>query len=278
MQFSDITKSIHDGLKFSWPPIFLSGSTLLICNWLNSNLTESLLKNLLLNLKDFGLKVNEIKAILDMFGLMPVIPLISMVIVIAFLYLINGPIFKIFAWLPPWLYFRPDLLIGRRLSNRDRLLILRKYPAAVNFSQAYSHLIQENQRVEENPWHSAMHFCYTIQCFIKAIFVFVLAFLVYDMYLGTPFLHYGFKIIIFFLVAPIFLLIFMAGQLYYQELMLWYEWDYVFRSFKTPELESQTIQFVGNEESKVYVNLSKKWWIVRFTRPGIYDWLKRTFY
>src|SRR5207248_4375692 len=127
--------AIHHRLfRFKWMPF-------------NPDGTDYFLEMLGTSAKSYGAKLDSIKSLLQPYELTKLVPVISLVLVIGFLYLLNGPIAASVSNLPPHLSYSPDELIGRALSQDERLLLIRKYPTAESFNQAY-YLALEGAKVE----------------------------------------------------------------------------------------------------------------------------------
>src|SRR5438874_13774191 len=92
MKFSDITMAAHDAWTFAWPPLVLCGIAYLVAHFFNPDGTDYFLQMLGTSAKSYGAKLDSIKSLLQLYELTKLVPVISLVLVIGFLYLLNGPI------------------------------------------------------------------------------------------------------------------------------------------------------------------------------------------
>jgi len=137
MQFSDITKSVQDAWHFAWPPLVLSGITYFVARYFHADGTDAVLQRVAENIKDYGAKLDSVRAVLEPYGLTKLVPIVSVVAFIGFIYLLNGPLTIAVSNIPPHLSYQPDKLITRSLSENERLLLIRKYPTVRSLSEAY---------------------------------------------------------------------------------------------------------------------------------------------
>jgi hypothetical protein len=90
MQFSDITNSINDVWSFAWPLLVICSLAYLIANYTNAGGTSVAIQRIVGTAKEYGSRLNELQTVLEPYGLTKLVPIISALLVIGFMYLLNG--------------------------------------------------------------------------------------------------------------------------------------------------------------------------------------------
>ena len=276
MQFSDITKTIHDAWKFSWPPLFICGIAYLISYFLNPIGTKNFMLQLTQLLKNYGNEIDQLKNILEPYGLTKLVPVIFLIIFIGFLYLINNPILITASNLPPHLSFSPDILNKNTMSKEEKLLLVRKYPAARHFNIAYCLALHDTKKGDESFTNRAEIY-YKIHDFAKLALVLAIIFSIMNILGGQNLFYQLFKLILIFLVISFVWIFSLVGLLYQQEQQFWDDR----RSIQlTIQVDAQSIlrePISEEEKEKIKDNNEKKWWRIYFIDTYRFSWIKWTF-
>lgn len=274
MQFSDITSSVHDVWTFIWPPIIMIFIAYCVTRFLLPGSVGDFISSITGRLKSYSPKMEELRKQLEVYGLGKIIPISSLVILIFFLYLLNGPVVQFAAKLPPYLSYQPSVLMEKRASDSDKLLLLRTYPTAGSLNEAYF-LALERLKIQKSKYNR-VEIHYKIQNFIKFALLFGILILFYGAVGRYPFLPILSRFLPFTLIICMIWAVSFPFLLYNHEQELYDEW----RSIEAKLQESATILLKepATEEEKNRINRYSKdgWWDVKLWNTYIFKWSKRT--
>jgi hypothetical protein len=224
MQFSDLTKAIHDAWTFSWPPIIVCVIFIWVSRYLNPKGTHQMIKALAEKVKINRAQVESVRLLLEPYGLTKLIPVVSAVALIGFLYVVNGPLLQIASKLPPHISYQPDVLIYKSISQEEKLVLLRKYPAAESFNSAYYMALRGRKTGNSVATPNRAEFNYKVELFIKFAFLSAMALVVMNVKHGLPFWSQLLKVVFMAaLVSPIWFVNFVS-LLRNQENQFYDEW------------------------------------------------------
>lgn len=280
MQFSDITKAVHDVWTFSWPPIVLLLVIYFVSKYLNSDGTRESLGWLSETAKFYGGRLNELKDILEPYGLTKLIPVISAIAVIGMFYLLNGPVTIVASNLPPHISYSPDIALERSMSEEEKLVLLRKFPTADHFNSAY-YMALNSYKPSEEPKSGRADLNHKIDNFIKfaALTTIILFFI--NIKFGSPiFSQLGKSLLLITILIPIWGINFTI-LLKKQEQQFFDEWNTV--RVELLKDSKKLIELDASEEETNIINQfrenrEKRWWRIYFFDPHFIPWFKYTFF
>jgi hypothetical protein len=278
MQFSDITKSVQDAWQFAWPPLVLCAIAYLVARYFHAEATSELLRALVALIKEYGARLDGVRAVLEPYGLTKLVPIISIIIFIGFMYLLNGPLTTVASNLPPHLSYQPDRLITPSLSDQERLLLVRKFPTTRSLNDAY-YLALENARAETKapPRESRAELWYQTHTFLKFAFAAALIMLVLSIKAGMPLLGQLWKFFGLSLALAALWAGSLTGLLYQQEQQFHDEWRPIKLALQKDATSLLGSPITEEERIKSRVESDKSWWRVYILDPYRLTWLKRTF-
>lgn len=278
MQFSDITKAVHDAWTFSWPPLVMCAIAYLVSRHLNAAGTGRAIESLTANIKAYGVQLDSARSLLEPYGITTLIPIVSAVAVIGFLYILNGPITILASKLPPHVSYSPDTLLSRSMSDQEKLVLLRKYPAANGFNAAYYMALQEHSPTQTS---NRAELNYKIGNFIKFALLAALVLLVVNVIqgvsVGSQLLRF---MLLLLLLAPLWCVNFVS-LLRNQENQFHHEWAAV-RVQLLADSRSLLEKEQSQMEKEVFEALSRdrgrRWWRVYLFDPHAVTWFRYTFF
>ncbi|WEW98422.1 hypothetical protein P3T65_01580 [Pseudomonas nitroreducens] len=284
MQFSEITKTVQDVWDFSWPPVI----TCLIFFWIADSLNEEgardSLRYLLSQAEAYGQKVESIRIILEPYGLTTIIPFVSLVALIGSFYILNGPLTKLSYLIPPYISFRPFLHLVRGMTEKDKILLIRKYPSTDDITSAYNLADSENKILNPSAYNYSNQLTFKVESFIKLGFIALISMTALNVWSrATPWeITTGF-LKVFSILSTLWVLNFTI-LLWTIQQALWKQWSLIRIKLlidsptaldKEPtEAEIYKIQppYLGSSPTE------SRWWKVYFINRIFFEWIKYTFF
>ncbi|MFC7338004.1 hypothetical protein ACFQY0_12500 [Haloferula chungangensis] len=145
MKFSEILKAVKNAWGFAWPPIV----ALAVVFWVSDYVSAFSIKNAILTgLGTIHEKMGwlkEVKAMLNEYGLAKMVTVFAGVLLVVVLYLIKHVGLSLVGALPPFLEVSVPRLLLRLLPDKEVVRLLRRYPGAESFKQAYAWGLAEVQ-------------------------------------------------------------------------------------------------------------------------------------
>jgi hypothetical protein len=279
MQFSDIIIAVQDAWNFIWPPLVLCGIAYFVSHFFNANGTNGYLEKLVALGKDYGSKLEDLRALLEPYGLNRFVPVVSLVLAIAFFYLLNVPLTAAVSSLPPHLSYRPDQLIGETMSNEERLLLLRKYPTAESFNQAYYLALEDAEsETEVVTRRNRAEIYYKIHDFLKFALVVAVVIVVINMKLGLGARSQLTKLVVMGLLLGVLWFGSLLGLLYHQEQQFYDEWSPIHLSLQKDAATILSEPATDDETGRLEVEKGVRWWQVYLFDPYLITWMRRTLF
>lgn len=281
MQFSDITKAIHDAWTFAWPPLVLCLIAYLVARYLNHDLTLQFVSNIFNSLKDYGKQIEGVRDILEPYGLTKLVPIVFAVAVIGFLYILNAPVTVLASKLPPHLSYSPDILLSRSMSEDEKLVLVRKFPAANSFNSAYYMALKTYGKPmgENNPSFAEIN--YKVDNFIKFAAIISLVAAFFFVKNGSSLVGQMLKILMLLVILSPIWAINLLQLLKNQENQFYNEWNDV-RVELLKDADKLLESEKDDEEKQIIERASeqrgKRWWRVTVYDPYYIDWLKYTIF
>jgi hypothetical protein len=168
LDFGQVTKAVHDAWEFAWPPVVTCVAVYCCGRTVNPRGTDRILEESFDELTRLAVKVDSLRSLLDSYGLTKLIPIVSVIGVVLFLYLINSVILVAVSKLPPKLSFHPDRLLWRSLPLEEKQLLARRYPNARSFNFVYYSIMEEFPQKRKVNFHNIYH---RIQDIAKLVFL-----------------------------------------------------------------------------------------------------------
>ena len=278
MQFSDLTKAVHDAWSFAWPPLVLCCIAYAISHSLHPDGTLDALRQAVARAREYGLKIEAARALLEPYGLTKLVPVISVVVFVGFMYLLNSPVTVAISNLPPHLSYRPDRLIAESMSENERLLLLRKYPTSRSLNDAY-YLALASAKLESKdfPQTSRPELWYEGQNFLKFAFVVSLVVLVVSLKAGLPIGGQLGKFLLMLLLVTGLWTVSLVGLLYEQEQQFHDEWTPIKLALQKDAVSLLAAPITDEEKTRISNEGGHRWWRVYVLDPYRWTWAMRTF-
>ena len=278
MQFSDLTKAVQDAWRFAWPPLVLCEIFYLVSSFLDPDGTRQSIQWMLATTKDWGIILDNLRPVLEPYGLTKLIPAVSVVAVIGFLYLLNGPITSSVSKLPPHLSYTPVSLIVRQMSEEDKLALVRKYPTSRSVEAAY-HLALEQIRVEKGASATRAEIFYKMQNFLKFALASVVILSIVSTLHGAASLSVFGRFLITLSMLSCLWLIILPMLLYQEEQQFFDDWRAVQIALQAHASGFLEDPITKAEQEKISTrDQSGRWWRVYMVNHYWFIWLKRTFF
>jgi hypothetical protein len=279
MQFSDLTNSIQDVWFFAWPPLVLCCIAYVISRYLHPDGTLDALRQWVARAREYGLKIEAARGLLEPYGLTKLVPVISVVAFVGFMYLLNSPMTDAVSNLPPHLSVQPGLLIAESMSEDDCLLLLRTYPASRSLDDAYSlALVSAKPESKGLPQMSDSGLWEKSQSFIKFAFVVSLVTLIVSLKAGLPVGGQLAKFLLMFLLLTSLWVASVAGLLYKLEHQFYQEWWPIHLALQKDAGSRLTAPITDEERARIAAKDGQRWWRVYVLDPYLWTWAKRTIF
>lgn len=279
MQFSDLTKAVHDAWSFAWPPLVLCCIAYAIAHYFHPDGTDDALLQVVAHVREFGLKLEGVRALLEPYGLTKLVPVIFVVVFVGFMYLLNSPISIAVSNLPPHLAYRPDRLIAEGMSENERLVLLRKYPTSRSLNEAYSlALASAKAESKDFPHTSRAELWHKTQNFLKFALAAAIIMLVASLKVGLPI---GGQIAKFLLVLAVLAgmwTVSLAGLLYQQEQQFHDEWRPIKLALQKDAASLLATPITNEERTRLSIESGQRWWRVYVLDQYRWRWMRRTFF
>lgn len=281
MEFSDITKSVHDAWSFAWPFLVLCGIVYLIARFFNSVILDKSLNNIHALVEVHGKELGSLKKALEPYGLNSLIPLLFFVLIVSIMYLLNGPATEAVSHIPPYVSFSPDVLIDKTMHENEKLLLIRKYPTATDLNDAY-YLALEKYKPEASELGNRAEIWFKMQNFLKFSLVIAIIMVLIDIRQGLSLIGQLGKLGIFLVLIAVLWSISLVGLLYDMEQQFHQDWQVIKLSLQDDAATILTIPATKEEQSKIneWENHDVKgqnWWHVYLFDQYRITWIGRTF-
>jgi hypothetical protein len=280
MQFSDLTKTFQDAWEFSWPPVIIGLLFYWIAHYLNPEGTQKKIDEVTARIRTYGSRIENYRTLLEPYGLAKLVPVVSAVMVIGTLFFVNGPLLELAGKLPPHIDFTPENLIAQAISDDDKLLLLRKYPSAADFTDAFYMAWMEHTQDKSNQIDSQAGFNYIMDNFIKLTVICLIVLYIINIKAGQSFWSQSFKALLVAVVLTVFWAFNLVSLLKNQENQFYGEWAAVRGALQKDAGALLKDQGAPNEEMifKMQVNQKpEKWWRFYIFDPYDLEWFKHTF-
>lgn len=279
MKFEDIRKTVNDAWEFSWPPILACIGLTLIFQYFYPE-TKNILNNIFIAIQQNGEIIEKFRVALEPYGLSTTIPVASLVIVVAVLYIINNVVLRWFANMPPTLSYQQDVLMKNRVSIDDKVLLLRNYPTAENFGNAYYLAVEEYLGSSQALTRSLPY--YRAHTFIKFFFIIGLFACIIAFKAGIPVNDIFFKWLLFaFGLIFLWLLVFF-WLLFETEQEIMAGWNKIRLGLLDEFEDKKDVSLEPTDDEKIFLEVTsdviERWWQVRLLDTYKFMWVKRTFF
>jgi hypothetical protein len=278
MKFSDLTKAIQDAWSFAWPPLVFFIIAYVIAQYFHPNGTNDALRCLVARMKEYGLRLESIRSVLEPYGLTKLVPVISAVVVVGLMHLVNSPLTAVVDNIPPHLTYSPDVLIGQFMSENERLLLLRKYPTAKGMNDAY-YLGVESAKAEtkNGSANDRVQIWYKVQHFIKfgaaASVILFVASVKGGLPVGPQIAKFAFVLVLLICAWAVSL----VGLLYQQEQKFYDEWQPIRLTLQEDATSILATPITDEEKRKIAIDSKRRWWNVNVFNMYRWVWIKKTF-
>jgi hypothetical protein len=278
MDFGTIRQAVVDAWGFIWPPVLACVIALAIFRYFYPP-TTTLAHQLTLTAQERSGAIESLRSALEPYGLSKAIPLAALVLLIAMLYIVNSIVFSLSSNLPPYTSYSPDALLEERISDKDRLLLFRKYPTAEHLNAAYNMAVGDWRITEHGKivFKEAQSF-YRVEYFLKFSLLIGLVAFVVAVRGGSGIAIALLKLLVLVLVLALFWCINFAGLLYAAEQDFMREWSSVRLSLQKDA--GELLKEKATEEEMQHIertSVQTRWWRVYFFDPYRVTWFKRTF-
>ncbi|KHS70967.1 hypothetical protein RC77_05500 [Pectobacterium brasiliense] len=281
MQFSDLTKMVQDIWSFAWPPIAICSVAYFMARYFHPVGTNNLLRKTVIRAKEYSKKLESVRVILEPYGLTKLVPAISMVVLVSCMFLLNGPITNIVDSIPPYVYYQPDILITKTMSETQQLALIRKYSMTRSLGEAY-YLALENARLESKTksTYDSVMIWYQAQELLKFALIFAIIMFFVGLKAGLPIVRQIVKMLLMSTLLAFLWIISLASLLYQQEQVLYDESKPVILSLEkdAPSLLALPITDEEREKLSPAWNIrDQRWWQIYLFDPHRLEWMQKTF-
>ena len=275
MRFSDLTSSIQDAWLFLLLPMIQCLAVYLIGSYLFPSGTHRAINALAAGILNLGHTLHSTSGVLELFGIKALVPIISVVALVACLYLLRGPIFVLVtSLLPPQIGSYSALFMLQHFPQSECLLVLRKYPAATSFDEAYSMALMGAGELtgDDRFWQDRSGNGMTVQGVAKFSLVAAIIVLWISIRSGMPPAHQFAR----FATLLLGILIIWSGgflsALYAMEQLEFVRDKRILRSLgSVANLSVAT----DDEARALHVNRGARWWRLGFSSYSL-SWVRRT--
>jgi hypothetical protein len=145
MKFSEILKAARNAWGFAWPPIVALAVIFLVADFVSVfSVKEAILKGVG-DIRHKVAWVKEVRELLDEYGLAKMVTVFAGVLLVVVLYLIKHVGLSLVGALPPYLEISMPRLLLKMLPEKEVVRLLRRYPGAKDFEQAYEWALAEHE-------------------------------------------------------------------------------------------------------------------------------------
>lgn len=277
-RFSDLTASIQDAWVFLLLPLIQCLAIYLISHSLNPSGTHVVIQQSLTALGNAGTLLSDTmnNKALDIFGLRTVIPVISVVALLAFLFLLRGPTLNLISSvLPPQVVFREDVFVLQKFPESHSLLIMHHYPEAASFSEAYQLACLDAGRPEANEryWMNRSANGAFLQGLAKFALVVAVVIAFLDVKVGD--MPFGSQLAKLLPTVIVILLVWIIGVLAIvstTEQALFEKVHRIIRSLKKEPVNPTPAS--SSDTAMVRLDLGRRWWWLQFSSYSL-TWLRQ---
>ena len=280
MNFSDLTKTIQNAWEFSWPPVIMSLLFYWIAHYLNPAGTKKIMESITQKISDYGSRVESVRILLEPYGLTKLVPVVSAIMVVGTLFFVNGPLVDLAAKLPPHVDFSPENLIARTMSDEDKLLLLRKYPSALDFTDAFYMAWMEHTKDKSGQTDNEAGLNFMVDNFIKLTLVYLVVLYVINLKSGKKFWRLSLKMLFVAVMLLSLWTINFVSLLKNQQNQFFGEWASVRGSLQKEAATLMKDQEAPTEEMNFKMQVSEKpekWWRFYIVDPYDLQWFQQTF-
>jgi hypothetical protein len=280
MKFGDITSAVHDAWLFFWPPLLACVIAYSVAIFIYPTGVQGLSTQAGLAVTQYGDSLEEIRKAIEPFGITPLIPLLSLIGLIAFLYLVSIVSMVWSDRLPPHLSYQPERLLIDWITEKEKLLLFRKYPTAEDFNNAFR-MAMEDARQKDNDQEmlpSRAENYYKLHYFVKFAVAVAGLTLILAARSGDASLDLFGRVLVVAVASAVIWALGLIGLLYAQEQDFYREWSATKRAI----LQEDTSKLLKKdatpeEEEKLSMVPKGRWWRVYAFDPYRVNWFKRTF-
>ncbi|TGK71442.1 hypothetical protein EHQ57_10105 [Leptospira wolffii] len=247
-------------------------------NFLSSKTTKENITLIWSKIVTLSKRLNEMRETLDQSGLFKGILAVFLITLVLLLHVLNGPIMNICRNIPPNLSFVPSILIFNNSMQHEQILVLRKYPTANDFGEAYAlaetALYFQNKQIEIIEEEISTYL--QIQGLLKFAFIsLVFSFLTYFSR-RTKIIYLLVKLIIGSLFILLLWLFSLMPLLYHYENSFLNEW----MRMKVYLQEDSRVLLASAPTKAELEKLNPErfngsWWQIDFFSRGIFAWVRR---
>lgn len=280
MQFSELTKTIQDAWEFMWPPVIMSLLFYWIAHYLNPEGTQKKIDEITAEIKNYGSRIENLRTILEPYGLTRLVPVVSAVMVVGTLFFINGPLLDLAGKLPPQIDFSPENLIIQSVADEDKYLLLQKYPSALDFTDAFYMAWMEYTKDKSTQIESQAGLNFILDNFIKLLFVYLVGVYIVNLKSGQKFWRLSIKTLIVLLVIAVIWALNFVALLKNQQNQFFGEWAAVRAVLQKDAAALMKEQSAPSEEMLYKMQAGEKpekWWRFYIIDPYEIIWFKQTF-
>jgi hypothetical protein len=280
MQFSDLTKTIQNAWEFSWPPVIISLIFYWIAHFLNPVGTQKNGDEITAKIRSYGSRIENFRTLLEPYGLTKLVPVVSAVLVIGTLFIVNGPLLDLAGKLPPHIDFTPENLIAQTMSDEDKLLLLRKYPAAVDFTDAFYMAWMEHTKDKSTQIDNEAGLNFIIDNFIKLTVVYLIVLYAINLKSEKKIWSQSLKALLVAIILSVIWVFNFISLLKNQQNQFLNEWSAVRGALQKDAAVLMKDQGAPSEEMMYKMQSNEKpekWWRFYIYDPYDLQWFKQTF-
>ena len=280
MQFSELTKTIQNAWEFMWPPVIMGLLFYWLAHYLNPEGTQKKIDEISAAIKNYGSRIENLRSILEPYGLTKLVPVVSAVMVVGTLFFINGPLLDLAGKLPPHIDFSPENLIIQSVADEDKYLLLQKYPSAIDFTDAFYMAWMEYTKDKSTQIESQAGLNFIIDNFIKLLFVCLVFVYIFSLKTGQKIWKLSFKTLLVFVMLMIVWAFNFVALLKNQQNQFFGEWVEVRTVLQKDAASLMKDQSAPSEEMLYKMQAAEepeKWWCFYIIDPYEIIWFKQTF-
>lgn len=276
MKFSEVTSAVHEAWQFAWPPVISGFIAFKIAVFVYPSGTEYLIASSASAARRNADVAENLKATLEPFGLTALIPIISLILVVACLYLVNLVCQVLPSRLPPFVSYRPDVLWSQRATAPEKLLLLRLYPTARDSTAAFT--LAYRQQLQRSV-HTRPDIAFKMQNLFKFALLVAVASLVVSAFRNDLSAGMAGRFLLIAIILSWMWLCALLGYLYRQEQQFFDDLSEMTLGFQEravellrepPSLEET------RRASDAPASVTSRWWSIDFFFPGWIAWMRRT--
>tara|TARA_R110001592_G_scaffold289216_4_gene558434 strand:- start:72 stop:884 length:813 start_codon:yes stop_codon:yes gene_type:complete len=229
--------------------------------------------------KNLGEKLGTSKEILEPYGLAKLVPILSLILVVATLYILNGPVTSGLNKIPPYVYYMPDQLVAKYTSENDARLLVRKYAPVKSFREVYHKAIGAHYKdtADFQVITGNREVCFKITIFLK--FSLVVGSLVFFASVKREYRNWTPWTKFARLLVSIGFLWIITGiaSLYYTEVHYRDTWVPILELVRNDANVLPEPVDAMEEDMIIKTKEKSEWWRVEFFGTDWIDWLDETF-